>query len=252
MARGHYRYAMQPAGDIIRRLGGVRAVATALNISAESVSKWNRPHAQGGGDGRIPPRWWRRVLELVEKRGGKAARKQAYRQLYETAKPSTVGKEDPVHASKRKGDRFERQVVDDLNAEGVKAKRVPLSGAAPGWTGDVIAEGKDGEWKIQCKITTNRKNAAGADTGTAGRGAIVRLLSQVSWGLVEAGDATYVAMRRGVVIGMLKGVVPAAVNIPRLKIARAKMIADAIDGHDALVFRRDQAVEWMALVRQET
>ena len=244
MATGHYRHACEPAASIIRRCGGVRAIAAHLKISAEAVSKWNRPKSHGGTNGRVPPAQWRKLLELVEARGGKPAKKQAYKSLYESAKPAPSTKEVAmVHPSKRKGDRFERQVVEELNVAGVAAKRVPLSGAAPGWTGDVLAAGAEGEWKIQCKITTN------GEGGSAGRGAIVRFLNQVSFGIVDAGDVSYVAMRRGVFIEMLKGIPPSAVNVPRLKVARAKGVADAIAGHDALVFRRDQATEWMALTR---
>ena len=238
MAAGHYRYECQPAASIIRRIGGVRKVAAALGVSPEAVSKCNRPKSHGGTDGRFPAAWWRRLLDMAEARG--MPRYQVYAALRLAAKPPKTG-ENPVHASKRKGDRFERQVVDDLNAAGVKAKRVPLSGAAPGWTGDVLAQGKDGEWKIQCKITAS----------LAGRGAVIEFLRNVNFGVVVAGDVSYVAMRRGVFIDMLKGVTPTAINVPRLEIARAKLVASAIDGHDALVFRRDQATEWLVLVRED-
>ena len=242
MAAGHFRYDNPPAGLIIRRLGGVRAVAASLKVSAEAVSKWNRPQSQGGYGGRIPARWWLKVLDLVETRGGRAAKEQTYKDLCATVKP----KEDPmVHASKRKGDRFERQVVDDLNEAGVPSKRVPLSGAAPGWDGDVLAQGIDGEWKIQCKITTNKEG------GSAGRGAITRFLNQVDFGIVSAGKDRYVAMTQNVFVAMLKGAPPAAVNVPQLTLPKAKLVAAAIEGHDALVFRRDQAKEWYALVRED-
>ncbi|PZA06100.1 MULTISPECIES: hypothetical protein [unclassified Meiothermus] len=44
----------------------------------------------------------------------------------------------PGRAPKRKGDRVEREVVTLLKAHGLEARRVPLSGAAPGWSGDVV------------------------------------------------------------------------------------------------------------------
>lgn len=54
--------------------------------------------------------------------------------------------------SRQKGDRFERQCVHDLAALGVKAERVPLSGAAGGsWTDDLVVEVCGQNEKIECK-----------------------------------------------------------------------------------------------------
>ena len=50
--------------------------------------------------------------------------------------------------SRQKGDRFERDCVDRLKEMGLKAQRVPLSGAAGGMFGsDIIVAGR----KVECK-----------------------------------------------------------------------------------------------------
>ncbi|MDQ3397870.1 MAG: hypothetical protein M3511_08895 [Deinococcota bacterium] len=45
----------------------------------------------------------------------------------------------PLKSPKRKGDRNERELVKHLEAAGIPAKRVPLSGSAKGYPGDVCA-----------------------------------------------------------------------------------------------------------------
>lgn len=57
------------------------------------------------------------------------------------------------NASRQKGDRFEREVVAALHAEGVEAQRVPLSGAAKGRFGGDIQASICGIWRtLECKI----------------------------------------------------------------------------------------------------
>lgn len=59
---------------------------------------------------------------------------------------------------KRKGSRVEREIVA-LHVElGRPAKRVPLSGSAPGFKGDVLIELDDGELRGEVKA---RKEGAG-------------------------------------------------------------------------------------------
>lgn len=54
--------------------------------------------------------------------------------------------------SRQKGDRFERQCVHDLEALGVWAERVPLSGAAGGtFTDDLYVEVCGTREQIECK-----------------------------------------------------------------------------------------------------
>lgn len=53
---------------------------------------------------------------------------------------------------KRKGDRFERAVVAVMQSHGIDARRVPLSGAAEGWKGDIWAEGPAGQLVLECKM----------------------------------------------------------------------------------------------------
>lgn len=55
--------------------------------------------------------------------------------------------------SRVKGDAFEREIVHALNAAGVEAQRVPLSGAAKGRFGGDIQANVCGTWeKLECKI----------------------------------------------------------------------------------------------------
>ena len=53
--------------------------------------------------------------------------------------------------SKRKGDGFEREVVDILKQSGLTAKKIPLSGAVEGFKGD-IQLWKAGRYRtLECK-----------------------------------------------------------------------------------------------------
>ena len=52
---------------------------------------------------------------------------------------------------RRKGDRLERAVVQQLQDVGVDAKRVPLSGSAAGYPGDVVATIAGRELTLECK-----------------------------------------------------------------------------------------------------
>lgn len=246
MPHGRFIYACEPAATIIRRCGGCHAIAKKLGVSPEAVSKWNRPRENNGTGGAIPPKHWRKVLDMAERKG--MARLKTARALRAVAK-SKAG--DMANAAKRKGDEFERQVAGDITEAGMRAHRVPLSGAVPGYAGDVkVDESPTGIWILQCKITTTRKSALGRPANTSGRGAVVQFLNQVDFGIVSSPEGNFVAMRRNIFLDMLRGKQPAAVNTPRISMKSAKQIAADISGHDALVFRRSSTREWMALVRE--
>ena len=53
--------------------------------------------------------------------------------------------------SRDKGARNERKIVEIIQSHGVEAKRVPLSGAATGFKGDI----QMGTWTIECKVRAN-------------------------------------------------------------------------------------------------
>lgn len=56
-------------------------------------------------------------------------------------------------SSRRKGTRFEREVAEFFEKFlGVEAYRIPLSGAARGFRGDVVVPGVFGGWPIECKF----------------------------------------------------------------------------------------------------
>lgn len=58
-----------------------------------------------------------------------------------------------MNKSRAKGDRFEREVVAALTEAGIKAERVPLSGAAGGmFGGDIQAFLRSGREKLECKV----------------------------------------------------------------------------------------------------
>ena len=64
-------------------------------------------------------------------------------------------------APKQKGDRLERLVVSLLQAHGLDAKRVPLSGSAAGYPGDVSVRLKGRELCLECKSRADFKTLYG-------------------------------------------------------------------------------------------
>ncbi len=60
-------------------------------------------------------------------------------------------------APRRKGDRLEREVVKLLQAAGVPAKRVPLSGSMAGYPGDVVANMAGRELCLEVKARRDFK-----------------------------------------------------------------------------------------------
>ena len=64
-------------------------------------------------------------------------------------------------APKQKGDRLERLVVSLLQAHGVDAKRVPLSGSAAGYPGDVSVQLAGRELTLECKSLADFKTLYG-------------------------------------------------------------------------------------------
>lgn len=71
-------------------------------------------------------------------------------------------------ASRDKGGRFERELVNTAKAHGLEAYRVPLSGASAGFKNDIIIKQGRTTWEIEAKKrATGFKfiydNIAGAD-----------------------------------------------------------------------------------------
>ena len=55
--------------------------------------------------------------------------------------------------SKQKGDRDELSLVHTAIEQGLEARRVPLSGAAEGFKGDVLITDARGKmWTVECKV----------------------------------------------------------------------------------------------------
>lgn len=73
-------------------------------------------------------------------------------------------------APRQKGDRLERAVVTLLRAHGLDAKRVPLSGSAAGYPGDVCVKLRDRELCVECK---SRKDFATLYGWLEGRDALI-------------------------------------------------------------------------------
>jgi Holliday junction resolvase len=59
--------------------------------------------------------------------------------------------------SRNKGARFEREVVNFLKSEGMRANRVPLSGAMEGFKGDVLVQTRVDQplMHFECKSLAN-------------------------------------------------------------------------------------------------
>lgn len=229
-----YKFRSEPAGTVIRALGGVRLASRRLGLSPEAVSRWNRPAERGGTGGYIPKRHWDIIVS--------ATGRPITREFLASGIRERI---DVASASKAKGDRFERAVVEDLRSAGFDAHRVPLSGAAVGFIGDVEIRNWHGRrFVIQCKHTKNH--------GAGGRTSVARMLGQVSWGRVYASGQELLAMRKSVFIAVLKDHPCWSVNTPMISIPGKQILAHLKD-HDALLFRRTNGPkatrEWMAIVK---
>jgi hypothetical protein len=132
-------------------------------------------------------------------------------------------------------------VAADLRAAGFDARKVPGSGAAVGYPGDVVINGEStGTWLLQCKNSKEQR----------GRAAVTALLREVVIGRVDMSGTELIAMRRAQFIALVRGVAPRPINWPRI-VVQAKEPLEHLEGHDALVFRRTGQREWMAIVRRE-
>jgi Holliday junction resolvase len=225
-----YKFACQPAATVVRALGGVRAAARALGVSAETPSQWNRPAARGGTGGFVPQRFWEPILAL--RPAGVTL------DLLKTGR-----KERRVGAlSRNKGATFERQVTNDLKALGHNARKIPLSGADSNYPGDVeVVDTPTGKWLLQCKIA---KDGGGRQT-------VLDVLTQVVVARVEVGGAAFYAMRSAQFSTLILGRTTEVFNFPKIVLPRAATLLKHIEGHDALVFRKDGNSEWYAIVREE-
>jgi hypothetical protein len=66
-----------------------------------------------------------------------------------------------LKSPKRKGDRLEREVVKLLQAAGVPARRVPLSGSMAGYPGDVVVTVAGRDHVLECKSRKDFKTLYG-------------------------------------------------------------------------------------------
>lgn len=76
-------------------------------------------------------------------------------------------------SSKQKGSRRERQVVEKFLGEGIQAQRVPLSGAAAGFKGDVWAELAGERLVVEVKARANGEGFATLERWIEGAQALV-------------------------------------------------------------------------------
>jgi len=60
---------MNPAQNIIQKLGGPTVVASAVGIHRTRVSNWQRPRAKGGTGGLIPQGHHLRLIEFAASKG---------------------------------------------------------------------------------------------------------------------------------------------------------------------------------------
>ena len=56
-----------PAYNIVVRMGGVTRCASVLGITQSAVSRWLIPAISNGTEGRIPQRYWEKILEFAGK-----------------------------------------------------------------------------------------------------------------------------------------------------------------------------------------
>ena len=231
MAARHFKYRCEPAYTVVMALGGCSSIARVFGLSKERISQWTRPAVRGGTGGYIPIEYWEPIVVYAKRVGhGDVVTKG----LVSTSRREVLRM---GRGSRVKGDRFEYQVTHELLAAGVNAHRVPLSGAVKGYDGDVKCDSPLGPWILQCKISAHGR----------GKMAITRFLNVVACGLVKTPYGNYVGMRKAVFLRWMNGHPPVLVNFCELETPVAN-VTQEIQGHNALIYRKDRSLEWYALI----
>ena len=65
----HHKHSLQPAHQVITRFGGCRPLARVLAVHPSTISRWATPSFAKGTDGRIPQRYWGRLIVAAQERG---------------------------------------------------------------------------------------------------------------------------------------------------------------------------------------
>jgi len=60
---------MQPAQNIIQKLGGPTAVSEIVGVHRTRVSNWQRPRESGGTGGLIPQKHHRKIITYARQHG---------------------------------------------------------------------------------------------------------------------------------------------------------------------------------------
>lgn len=60
---------LNPAREIVAKLGGVNATARALDLSPSAVSRWMQPPSKHGTGGHIPRRHWPAIIKHAKSEG---------------------------------------------------------------------------------------------------------------------------------------------------------------------------------------
>lgn len=63
------KHAMQPARSVVDKFGGCRQLARILTIHPSTISRWTSSAAVKGTDGRIPQKYWGRIIVAAQDQG---------------------------------------------------------------------------------------------------------------------------------------------------------------------------------------
>lgn len=63
------KHTMQPARCVIDKFGGCRSLARALDVNPSTISRWTTSAARRGTDGRIPQKYWGRLIVIAQDQG---------------------------------------------------------------------------------------------------------------------------------------------------------------------------------------
>ena len=69
MKRREFKVPLTPAEKAINAFGGVRALGRAIGRNGSSISRWTKPHEEGGTGGRVPTSVQAEILAAARKLG---------------------------------------------------------------------------------------------------------------------------------------------------------------------------------------